>query len=161
MHGVNMKLTDIYIKSIKAGDKPKKYFDGGGLYLHVYPTGGKLWQMAYRFEGKPKTLSFGAYPIVSLKDARDYAVDAKRLLNNGVDPAIHKKAQKAAVHAEIHNTFEIIAREWHEKNKSTWSESHKIRTMSMLSNHVFPFIGNKAVNAITAPELLEVFRKRS
>ena len=52
-----MKLTDVYIKSIKAGDKPKKYFDGGGLYLHVYPTGGKLWQMAYRFERKQKTLS--------------------------------------------------------------------------------------------------------
>ena len=154
-----MKLTDAYIRSIKVGDKPKKHFDGGGLYLHVYPTGGKLWQMAYRFEGKEKTLSFGAYPIVSLKNARDYAVDAKRLLNSGVDPSAYKKAVKAAVHAETNNTFEIIAREWHEKNKSGWSKSHETKTIALLVNHVFPFLGNRPINAIITTELLEVLRK--
>ena len=72
-----MKLTDTFLRGIKATGKVQKYPDGGGLSLHVSSIGGKLWRMDYRFEGKRKTLSMGAYPTVSLADARGRRQDAK------------------------------------------------------------------------------------
>ena len=89
-----MKLTDDMIAAIQDTRKDKKYSDGHGLYLHVFPSGGKLWRMWYRFEGKQKTLSFGAYPVVSLLDARAKRAEAKRLLANGIDPGQAKKSLK-------------------------------------------------------------------
>ena len=154
-----MKLTDATIKNLKPEDKPKKYSDGGGLYLHVYPTGSKLWQMAYRFNGKGKTLSFGAYPAIGLKDARDKREDAKKLLANGVDPGEHKKAVQAAIHAESQNTFEVIAREWYNKQEKIWAKSHAVTVIAKLTNYVFPLLGSKPINTITAPALLEVIRR--
>ena len=65
-----MPLTDVRIRSLKPADKPHKYSDGG-LFLFIPPSDSKLWRMAYRFEGKSRLLSFGAYPAVSLKDARE------------------------------------------------------------------------------------------
>jgi len=91
-----MKLTDTFLRNTKTNGKIQKYSDGGGLYLHVSPTGGKLWRMGYRFEGKQKTLSFGAYPAVSLKDARQKREDAKEQLAKGIDPGEQKKEAKAA-----------------------------------------------------------------
>ena len=64
-------LTDTFLRSLKPADKPKKYADGGGLFIYVSTTGSKLWRMAYRFNMKSKLLSFGEYPLVSLKEARE------------------------------------------------------------------------------------------
>ena len=62
-----MPLTDTHIRSLKPDSKPRKYFDGGGLFLYVPTSGSKLWRMAYRYNGKSKVLSFGEYPTVSLR----------------------------------------------------------------------------------------------
>jgi len=75
-----MKLTDAFLRSTKATGKAQKHTDGGGLYLYVSPSGGKLWRMDYLFEGDQKTLSVGSYPIVSLADARARRQEAKTLL---------------------------------------------------------------------------------
>ena len=56
-----LPLSDTAIRNAKPAAKPVKLFDGGGLYLEVFPVGGKLWRMKYRFGGKEKRLSFGAY----------------------------------------------------------------------------------------------------
>ena len=64
-------LTDTFIRSLKPAEKPKKYADNGGLFLFVPTSGSKLWRMAYRYNKKSKLLSFGEYPIVSLKMARE------------------------------------------------------------------------------------------
>lgn len=63
-------LTDVKIKNSKPSDKSYKLFDGGGLYLEVTPSGGKLWRMKANSHGKETRLSFGSYPAVSLADAR-------------------------------------------------------------------------------------------
>lgn len=84
-----MPLSDVYLRKLKAGDKPK-HADGGGLYLFLSPAGGMLWRMDYRFEGKRKTLSFGSYPAVGLKDARARHEEAKKQLAAGIDPAAEK-----------------------------------------------------------------------
>ena len=137
-----MKLTDTFLRGVKATGKVQKYSDGGGLYLYVSPTGGKLWRMGYRFNGQQKTLSFGAYPAVSLKDARAKREEAKEQLAKGIDPGEHKKAVKAATHAESENTYEIIAREWFAKYSTGWSEPNRVKVLARQVNYIFPFIGS-------------------
>jgi hypothetical protein len=90
----NMPLTDTFLKNLKSPVSPKKYKDFDGLYLYSAPTGLKSWRFNYRFDGKQQTLTFGIYPLVSLKEARDKLVDAKRSLKAGLNPAHEKKALK-------------------------------------------------------------------
>ena len=115
-----MPLTDTMLRNLKPDGTPPKLADSEGLYLYLSPTGSKLWRMDYRFSGKRKTLSFGAYPIVSLKDARGKRDNAKELLAKDMDPGAHKKATKAAAAAiakEQALTFAVVAREWFETKK--------------------------------------------
>ena len=95
-----MPLTDTHIRSLKPDLRPRKYFDGGGLFLFIPTSGSKLWRMAYRFDGKSKLLSFGEYPTESLKDARERREDAKRMLSRGIDPSDHKRQMRQAEEAE-------------------------------------------------------------
>ncbi len=85
-------LTDARLRALKASEKPQKISDGGGLYIYVSPAGGKLWRMAYRFDGKQKTLCLGAYPEVGLRDAREARNMAKEQLARGLDPSTIKSA---------------------------------------------------------------------
>lgn len=154
-----MKLTDTFLRGIKTTGKAQKHPDGGGLYLYVSPTGGKLWRMDYRFDGKRKTLSIGAYPAVSLSDARIRRQAAKVQLAQGIDPCSHKQAVKAASRAENENAYEVVAREWYAKHAPGWSESNSVRTLARQENDIFPILGSKPVSQITAPELLAVLRR--
>jgi integrase len=153
-----MKLTDTFLRGLKAAKKVQKHSDGGGLYLHVSPAGGKLWRMGYRFEGKQKTLSFGAYPAVSLKDARQKREEAKAQLAQNIDPSTHKQAVKTAARAASNNSYEIIAREWFAKYAPGWTASNKVKVLARQVNYIFPFIGGKPIADIKAPELLEALR---
>jgi hypothetical protein len=100
---MGMKLTDDMIATIRGTGKAQKHSDGGGLYLYVSPAGGKFWRINYRFDGKQKTLSIGAYPAVSLEDARAKRAEAKKLQANGLDPSEVKQGAKWNSHfaAEI------------------------------------------------------------
>ena len=152
------KLTDVFLKSLKASEKIRKYSDGGGLYIQVSPAGGKHWRMFFRHNGKPKTLCIGEYPAVPLKDARQRRDAAKEQLAKGIDPATHKQALKTAVRAETENSFEVIAREWFAKYSAGWTDSNKIKVLARLENYIFPFIGGKAIREVAAPEVLEALR---
>ncbi len=154
-----MALSDTAVRTAKATDKPIKLADGGGLYLYVTMTGGKLWRLDYRFGGKRKTLSFGAYPAVSLKDARERREQARKLLANGQDPGEVKKATKAATVAASANSFEAVAREWISRWKTDKAESHTSKVIARLENDVFPWIGTVPVSDITAPMVLDVLRR--
>ncbi len=154
-----MPLTDTAIRSAKPSDKPTRMFDGGGLYLEISPAGGKLWRLKYRFGGKEKRLALGAYPEISLKDARERREDARKLLANDVDPSDAKKAQKAAKNERAANSFEVIAREWFEKNRSSWATSHGQKIIRRLEKDVFPWLGGRPVAEITATDVLAVLRR--
>ena len=122
-----MPLTDTMLRNLKADGTPSKLADSEGLYLYLSPTGGKLWRMDYRFAGKRKTLSFGAYPAVSLKDARSKRDNTKELLAKDIDPGAHKKAVKAeaeAVAKEQALTFAVVAQEWFETKKDVYAASN-------------------------------------
>lgn len=154
-----MKLTDTLLRGIKTTGKVKKHSDGGGLYLYVSATGGKLWRLDYRFDGKRKTLSLGAYPAVSLKDARQKREDAKELIAKGIDPGVHKKAVKLAIQAENANSYEVVAREWIAQQSSCWTESNATKVLARQANYIFPLLGSRPISKITAPELLAALRK--
>jgi len=101
-----MVLTVVSIKKTKPGKKPRKLTDGGGLYLQIAPTGGKLWRFDYRFEGKRKTLALGKYPDVSLQDARERHQEARKLLSQGVDSS--QQRQRRVPGRQIHGLRRYI-----------------------------------------------------
>jgi integrase len=152
------KLTNIAIKNAKPGPKPQRLFDGNGLYLEISPAGGKLWRLKYRFGGKEKRLALGAYPIITLAEARERRDEARKLLAYGTDPAVPKKEAKAEQLA-TKETFELIAEEWFAKHRHTWAENTGETIISRLRKDIFPFIGARAIREITAPDLLAVIRR--
>jgi len=154
-----LPLTDIQARNAKPKEKDYKLSDGQGLYLLVNTNGGKLWRLDYSYAGKRKTLALGSYPTLSLADARQRREDAKKLIANGVDPGELKKSQKAAKVELTENAFEIVAREWHCKYAGTWSEVHATTIMERLEKDVFPYLGQRPIAEIKAPELLAVLRR--
>ncbi|MBN2427881.1 MAG: integrase arm-type DNA-binding domain-containing protein [Deltaproteobacteria bacterium] len=154
-----MALTDVKVRNAKGGEKQVKLSDGGGMYLLVTPSGGKCWRLKYRFGGKEKTLALGTYPEISLAEARQKRDKARKHLAHGVDPNEVKKAQKLAGEERAENSFEVIAREWHEKFSANWSPSHSATTIRRLEADVFPVIGSRPIADIKAPELLKMLRR--
>ncbi|MGR6034474.1 MAG: tyrosine-type recombinase/integrase [Candidatus Nitrosoglobus sp.] len=145
-------LTDIKCKSAKPEDKQYKLFDERGLYLLIHSNGSKYWRMRYRYAGKDKTLSFGVYPEVSLKEARDKRDDAREIIRDGIDPG--KKLKRQAK-----NSFGTVALEWWEKQRMRWKEEHANSVIKSLQTDVFPYLGDSDVNDIDVPKLLMVLRK--
>jgi len=151
-------LTDMKVQKSKPQNKPVTLFDGGGLFLLVTPSGGKLWRFKYRYDGKQKLLALGAYPEVSLADARHKREDARKLLASNNDPGAVRKAKKQA-NTQKSETFETIAREWFKKFSQRWKETHSSRIIRSLERDVFPWIGTQPIAEIKAPELLAVLRR--
>ncbi|AME26253.1 tyrosine-type recombinase/integrase [Burkholderia sp. PAMC 26561] len=154
-----MALSDASIRNAKAGPKPVKLSDGGGLFLLLNPNGSRLWRLKYRFAGKEKLMAFGAYPDVSLKDARESRDDARRQLAAGHDPGEARKASKAAATARACNSFEVIAREWFELTKAKWESEYANLVLRRLESDIFPLLGGRPIAEITPLELLTVLRR--
>ncbi|UZD69301.1 tyrosine-type recombinase/integrase [Brucella sp. JSBI001] len=153
-----MALTDTAIKNLKPQNAAKKYSDGGGLHLLVSPTGSKLWRLAYRFNGKQKLLAFGAYPSVSLADARRRREDAKTLLATGTDPSEQVKADRRRQRVSSANTFDAIADELLEKFEREGRAETTMIKKRWLLDLIRPAIGSRPIAEITAAEVLEPLR---
>jgi integrase len=154
-----MNLTDRAVRAATPKERPYKLSDGKGLYLLIEPTGSKLWRLKYRFLGKEKKLALGSYPEVTLSQARDRQLDARRLLANGVDPGEYRKQTRRAAHIAAANTFEVIAREWFAKFKTNWADSHSSKVLLRLENDLLPWLGARPISMIEADELLETVRR--
>ena len=148
-----MPLTDTKIKNAKATAKQYKLTDGNGLYLLVTPAGGKLWRFDYRFGNKRKTQAMGRYPEISLAEARERLLQAKKDLAHGQDPGLKIKAEKQD------NSFNTIAMEWYHRTSQTWTNGHARTVISRLERDVFPWLKGKEINEIAAPEVLQVLRR--
>lgn len=151
-----MALTNTEAKQAKPSGKNYKLSDSEGLYLEVMKTGAKYWRLKYRFGGKEKRLAFGVYPVVTLKEARLKRAEAKKLLSQGIDPNEQKKANSKPVD---HDSFEIVAREWHQDRKHTWSEGHGNRILTGLEKDIFPWVGKQPINKLSAPDVLSSLRR--
>ncbi|MDR0310255.1 MAG: integrase arm-type DNA-binding domain-containing protein, partial [Acidobacteriota bacterium] len=153
------KLTEIAVKNAKPGKTRRTLFDGGGLFIVVETTGGKLWRFQYRFEGKRKLLALGKYPDVSLQEARKRHAEARERLAHGIDPSTARKVEKQISAERAANTFEFVAREWlavwsRDKVKTTIEHTH-----ARLRNDILPVLGGKPIALITTPDVLTALRR--
>lgn len=152
-------LNDITIKNAKPKDAQYKLTDGEGMYLMIHPNGGKYWRLRYKISGKEKTLALGTYPMISLAEARDKRFTAKKQLKEGIDPSEKKKLDKITRLVEAENSFEHVAREWHDKQKERYTPKHYKAVLTRLENDAFPLLGSRPINQIKAPELLVTIQK--
>lgn len=156
------KLTDRSVRAAKPkGDgKPLNLSDGGGLYLHV-TANTKVWRYNYRrtTDGRMQTLTIGKYPEIDLTNARKRHEEARQLRERGVDPCQYKQSVRTADSEAAQCSFQAIAQEWFERNKSCWSESHTERTESCLRRDVFPWLGKSSINQITARDIIKTVQR--
>ncbi|MGE8140631.1 tyrosine-type recombinase/integrase [Novosphingobium sp. NPDC080210] len=150
-----MPLTETQAKNAKPRERAYKLADSEGLFLLVQPNGTRLWRLKYRFAGKEKLLSFGAYPALGIAAARDKRKAAKALLAEGKDPM---KA-KGEVTSENGDTFYMVAKRWHENRQSALNPAHAERVWSRMERDVFPSLGQRLIHEITAPDVLQMIRR--
>jgi integrase len=154
-----LPLTDTRIRNLKPEMTPYKVADGGGLYLQVTPNGSKLWRMRYRFDGREKLLSFGAYPEVCLQRAREKRTDAKALLADGVDPSAQAKADKAEHAARTEHTFANIAAELVQKLRREGKAETTLNKKQWLIDMANADFGETPIRDVDAPTILKALRK--
>ena len=107
-----MKLTNPVIKAAKPQEKDFTLSDGNCLSLLIRPNGAKLWRFRYRFNGKPCSLSLGAYPDVTLQEARLERDRLKKLIKQGINPSVQRQEDKFMAAKSLTNSFESVARDW-------------------------------------------------
>ena len=163
-------LTDTACKNAKCPTEKARarFADAAGLYLEVAPNGAKRWFWKYRFGGKERRIALGHYSepgsravVVGLKEARDAATEARRVLKTGTDPVQRRKADTATKAVSAAITFEAVALEYHAvKAKSgSWSTTHAAQWKRMMTKHLFPRIGTLPLADVTAPVLLDALRR--
>lgn len=153
-----MGLSFLAIDKAKPREKPYKLTDGSGLYLLVMPTGGRLWRMNYRFNGKQKTLSFGRFPDVPLARAREKCLQARQWLADGLDPMEERKEQERQARAKSHETFRLIAEEWVARLELEGRSPATMSKTRWLLDFAYLQIGDRPIASLTAPEILAVLR---
>ena len=140
------KLTERSIKALRPREKPYKAADGDGLYLYVSPAGGKLWRFKYRFGGKEKLLSFGAWPLVTLDAARRRTLDARSKLVSGEDPGNNTARRQIGM---LMSTF---TEEWADRQR--WAATTRMREEYLIRQWT-PRLGNIPVTALTSEHIQE------
>lgn len=160
--GKRMALTDIAIRNVKPRAKPFKMADGAGMFLLITPTGGKLWRLKYRVDGREKLLAIGVYPEISLSEARKQRGTARELIALGKDPSREKQRNKTRSRIEAENTFAAIATEYCEKRKRDgnkgWAPSTASRSEYLLSQ-LTSSIGRLPITEIEPADVLAAIRK--
>ncbi|MEZ5902562.1 MAG: tyrosine-type recombinase/integrase [Alphaproteobacteria bacterium] len=158
-----MTLTNIQCKNALPKDKPYKLAVGRGLYLEVMPNGSKYWRMKYRIKAdgklKEKRIAFGVYPEVSLKEADEKCTEARKQLDQNLDPLASKREAKRNAEINSENNFEAIARKWHETFKEKWTEKHANTVLRRLELDVFSEIGSMPIREIKPSHLINLLKK--
>ena len=122
-----MSLNDTKIRQSKPLAKPFKVSDAHGLYLLVNPSGSRRWYIKYRIDHKESCLGLGAWPDVSLAEARQQREGIRKLLAMNINPA-----QQCTKENETNDpalTFKSVALDWHQSNRR-WSENHAARLLA-------------------------------
>ena len=156
-----MPLTDVACRNAicPEGRSRQRYFDSLGMYLEVTPTGRKYWRLKYRFGPKEKRLALGIYPQVSLAAARRARDRARESLSEGSDPVAPRKEAKLFRQAAAENTFEAVARAWHEQWKSSRTDHHTEYVIRRLAADVFPVLGHLPIVDVTTPKVVAMAKK--
>ncbi|MCF0072462.1 integrase arm-type DNA-binding domain-containing protein [Dyadobacter sp. CY261] len=154
-----MALSNMTCQAAKPKTKPYKIADGEGLYLEITPHGTKYWRLKYRLQGKEKRISIGAYPKVSIAEARKAKEDIKKDIRAGVDPIL-KRLQTAQEQALVQQLdFRSIALEWHSKQIQLWKSKHAEIIKHRFEKYVFPYLGGFPLSEITPMMMLNCLQK--
>lgn len=154
-----MALTDSALKALKPRAKAYKVTDEKGLYVQVTPAGGKLWKLKFRNKvGAEKKLSLGAYPEISLKEARELRDAARSKLAKGVDPAEQKQRDKRAALISAANSFEAVAKAYIAKNKRDGLAEATVRKREWFLDIVRKRLGARPIAEIEPYEILDAVR---
>lgn len=141
-----MALTDIECKKSIPQDKQYRLSDTHGLSLIINPNGSKYWNVRITVHGKRKSESLGQYPELSLKKAREIAYELKY------------KYSRKEIHEELKPLFREVAEDWFNNQKETWSPKHISNVRASL-DELYIVLGNKRINQIQAPEILQIIKK--
>ncbi|WP_300381175.1 integrase arm-type DNA-binding domain-containing protein [Henriciella sp.] len=154
------RLREELIAGLAPRMKPYKCADGCGLYIYITPKGSRLWRMNYRFEHRQKTLSFGAWPIVTLEHARGLCLKAKRLLHKGLDPAVDARpGRKPPRRRALTGTFDTIADELLDKREREGLAGVTLHKKRWLLDFARPGLGHKQMRDIHAADILDVLKQ--
>ncbi|MBA8442880.1 tyrosine-type recombinase/integrase [Escherichia coli] len=148
-----MSLTDAKIRTLKPSDKPFKVSDSHGLYLRVKPGGSRHWYLKYRISGKESRIALGAYPAISLSDARQQREGIRKMLVLNINPVQQRAAVRGSRTPE--KVFKNVALAWHKSNRK-WSQNTADRLLASLNNHIFPVIGNLPVSELKPRHFIDL-----
>ncbi|HBI9587723.1 TPA: tyrosine-type recombinase/integrase [Escherichia coli] len=150
-----MSLTDAKIRTLKPSDKPFKVSDSHGLYLRVKPGGSRHWYLKYRISGKESRIALGAYPAISLSDARQQREGIRKMLALNINPVQQRAAVRGSRTPE--KVFKNVALAWHKSNRK-WSQNTADRLLASLNNHIFPVIGNLPVSELKPRHFIDLLK---
>ena len=150
-----MSLTDAKIRTLKPSDKPFKVSDSHGLYLLVKPGGSRHWYLKYRINGKESRIALGAYPAVSLSDARQQREGVRKMLALNINPVQQRAAERGSRTPD--KVFKNVALAWHKSNRK-WSQNTADRLLASLNNHIFPVIGNLPVSELKPRHFIDLLK---
>lgn len=151
-----MSLTDAKIRTLKPSDKPFKVSDSHGLYLLVKPGGSRHWYLKYRINGKESRIALGAYPAVSLSDARQQREGVRKMLALNINPVQQRAAERGSRTPD--KVFKNVALAWHKSNRK-WSQNTADRLLASLNNHIFPVIGNLPVSELKPRHFIDLLKR--
>lgn len=149
-----MLLTQAKISAAKPKETDSLLRDGNGLFLLIKTTGSKLWRYRRTIKGKQVLRGLGKYPEISLAEARERCASFNQMFANNVDPLVLEREQAR----EAQNTFETLAREWHQKQTARWSPDHAKKVIYRLEKEIFPYLGNTPINRISPQDILRTLR---
>jgi integrase len=150
------KLTALAVKRQR---KRGMYGDGHGLYLQVAAGGAKSWVLRYKINGKPHHLGLGPLHAVNLAQARLRAADARRLLLDGYDPIMARRAARAAARLAAAKTitFDEAAEAYITSHSAGWKNAkHADQWPATIRAYVSPVFGSLPVQAVDTGFVMRV-----
>lgn len=160
-----MALTDAMVRNCKPADKAYTLKDIQGLTLFVASNGSKSWHFRYRLLGKRYRISFGQYPIVGLKEARQRCEDARFLVKNGMSPTLESVAcdEQGSIVVE---SFGAFCERWKAfkfrklgLDRQYKRNSTHIQIERYLAKDLLPVLGSIPMNKVTKGDVLRVLRE--
>lgn len=142
----DMSLTDVLCKKALPKEKQYRLSDSNGLSLRIDPNGKKYWSLRYTENGQRKSKAIGIYPELSLKRAREIALDLRYKLKNTTEVEQEQPY------------FKEVAEDWFNNQKETWSSKHISNVRASL-DELYIALANKRINQIQAPEILQIVKK--
>lgn len=152
-----MPLTDTRLRALKPRERLYRIADRDGLCIEVRPTGARLWRFRYRFAGKPQMIGLGAYPEVSLQDARQRVAAERATLARGEDPSRLRRQERQLADVIGSDLFKDVAEEWLGKQKV--SEATRLKLKWLLGTYAYPYIGRRPMRTLDSVELLALVRR--